>query len=727
MDALRENNIGIALMERHDFSTALGRFQRACILSPQSDIGCLNMGIALLNMQAYDDARTVLSKSAQLDPQNPGVWFNLGLLERATGGASAARDDFQKVAALDPSDADTRYFIGYLASQAQQYDQAISSFQQAIALDPFCASAEYGLAQAEQHLGEVDEARADLVRFQHIAAPRFGRPIRFIYGEDGRYSLAEAMKAPEAKPPAAIPVHFANVTSLSGLPSTPAGAPIVHARPAARQHTGVGRSQQTGGIGPPAETLAQFLGSGACVFDFDGDGRPDIFLVDADGQGNAALFENKGNGKFVDVTKQAKIRFHGPGMGCAVGDYDNDGHPDLVVSSSHSITLFHNQGDGTFQDVTDEAGLRTSASEGVLILGVTFVDYDGDGDLDLYVTQFTDFPIDNLSQPFQFPRDARSPGNVLWRNQGNGKFVDVTEKLGLAGKAPSVGAIATDINNDGTIDLIVPGWDRFPAEFINTREGVFRSANTWALSMPGPAAGAVTLDLDGNGWMDIAFTHWAPPGISVWRNVAGKSFERIPFVAPGWMRGWGIAAVDYDNDGFADLIAVGETFSGDGRIALFRNEGPSERGNFRDVTDASGLDQIALHNPRSVIAFDAEGNGSTYVLITQNRLPPVLLKCLCGSKNGWSRLALSGDPDNKSGLGTRVEILAGALRQTWDVSGASGYLSQGPQEIRAGLGAEHEADVVRLRWPTGLLQDEIQVPAWQRTLLTEGMANDARH
>src|SRR6202042_1595952 len=137
---------------------------------------------------------------------------------------------------------------------------------------------------------------------------------------------------------------------------------------------------------------------------------PDIFLVNGDGMGNGAVYRNTGQGKFVNETRAAKIEFHGEGTGCAVGDYDNDGHPDLAVSANGGVYLYHNEGNGTFKNVTDTAGIHS----GGLALGVTFIDYDQDGDLDLYVTRFNDFPLSNPGQPFSFPEGAATPGNILW-------------------------------------------------------------------------------------------------------------------------------------------------------------------------------------------------------------------------------------------------------------------------------------------------------------------------
>jgi tetratricopeptide (TPR) repeat protein len=715
-DAVRANNIGTALMNRRQFAEALSRFQTACILDPESDTGCLNTGIALLNMRRYDEARTILEKSAERDLRNPRAWFNLALLERAAGNAGAAMADFQKVAALDPADAGTQYFLGFLDSQAEHYQQAAADFRRAIELDPFHASAEYGLAQAEAHLGDADGAKAHQLRFQQITERGLGKPIRFLYGEQGQYSLAEEMTAPLLDASRTdISVHFLDVSGALGVQK--AAKIATTSKPFRR-----GKKTQIVPENEP-KSLASFLGSGACVLDYDGDGRPDIFLVNANGSGAAALLRNMGHGKFVDVTKAAKLAFVAEGTGCAVGDYDNDGHPDLVVSSAAGITLFHNEGDGTFKDVTDAAGVRTIG----LALGVTFIDYDGDGDLDLYVTRFNDFPIEDPSQPFAFPDDAMPAGNVLWRNSGDGTFVDATKELGLGGSAPTVAALGTDLNNDGAVDLVVTGWAKSPAILMNTREGPFRAVTPWAADGPGRTAGAVALDFDGDGWMDLAFTQWAPPGLSLWRNVRGKSFERVALPGPAWMRGWGLAAVDYDNDGLVDLVAVGETFAGKGRIVLLRNEGPIDqgKGGFRDVTHETGLDKIVLRNPRSVVAFDADGDGSIDLLITQNGLAPVLLKSVGAEKNNWLQVAFTGDPANKMGIGTRAEVFFGARKQIVEVPGASGYLGQGPPEIFTGLGDEGAADVLRLLWSPSAVQDEIQVPGGKRAVIAEAPNGEA--
>jgi tetratricopeptide (TPR) repeat protein len=715
--AIRANNVGVALMDQHQFTPALGKFQTACVMNPASDIGCLNMGIALLRMGRLQDAATILGKSAQRNPQNPRAWFNLGLVERAAGNDSVAVTDLEKAASIDPNDSATQYLIGSLYLKAKDYQQAISSFRKALDANPFNLSAEFGIAQAEVHTGDVNGALEHLRRAEHLTEAGLGLPASSAYGEQGKYSFAQEMLAPLQPAPNAFPVHFINVTQASGLPwrALPAKArPEVRARGRANKHQSA-QVPLPKSSGPDA--LANFLGSGACVFDYNNDGLPDVFLADADGSGRAALYRNAGHGRFVDSTKAAKLAIHGQALGCATGDYDNDGYSDLAVNLADGVQLFHNNSNGTFSDVTDSAGLDARG----LVLGLTFLDYNSDGNLDLYATRFGKFPLGDPSQPFVFPADAAGPGNLLWRGSERGEFSDATKDASVSGKSPSVGALAVDINNDGATDFVVTGWSASPAVYLNHREGAFRAIAPWDSAMPGPTAGVAALDFDHDGWMDLAFTHWSSPGLTLWRNLDGKSFQRVPLPGPLWMRGWGLAAVDYDHDGWVDLVAVGETFSNQGQIILLRNMGGDGHGGFagfRDVTHETGLDKIALQNPRGVIAFQ-DADGSTDLLITQSARPPVLLKGVGTNKNNVLELSLTGTRDNRAAIGASIEVLAGAQRQSYQLVGGSGYLGQAAPGIAAGIGQDRGADVVRVIWPVGLLQDDIDVLSGKRHTITQ--------
>jgi hypothetical protein len=304
----------------------------------------------------------------------------------------------------------------------------------------------------------------------------------------------------------------------------------------------------------------------------------------------------------------------------------------------------------------------------------------------------------------------------MWRNNGNGTFTDVTEATGLAGTAPSIAALGTDYNNDRAVDIVATTQGRMPTVFENPREGKFHLRQLWPEAIIPLPVGIAVLDFDHDGWMDIAVTHANPEAMTLWRNHEGKGFERVKLPETHWTAAWGVAAVDYDNDGWVDLAAVGVTKEGKGEVRLFRNEGKE---GFKDVTAEVGLDKILLKDPRALMTGDYDGDGATDLLITQNNGTAVLLRNQGGNRNHWLRLSLKGLNDNKSAIGTKVEVFAGANRQKWEIAGSSGYLGQNSTEIIAGLGQAREADVVRMLWPTGVLQDEIQIAGNRAQEFTE--------
>ncbi len=294
----------------------------------------------------------------------------------------------------------------------------------------------------------------------------------------------------------------------------------------------------------------------------------------------------------------------------------------------------------------------------------------------------------------------------MWRNNGNGTFTDVTDSTGLSGNSTSIAAVGTDFNNDRAVDLVLTGGLRGATVFENPREGMFKIREVWPEHGPKDAVGVAVLDFDHDGWMDLAFTHMGTPSFTLWRNNHGKSFERVPLPETNWVRAYGVAAFDYDNDGWVDLVAVGETKDGKGEIKLFRNLGAD---GFKDVTADVGLDKIHLDSPRAIITGDYDGDGAIDLLITQNHGPAVLLRNEGGNQNHWLRLSLKGLNDNKSAIGTKVEVFAGGNRQKFEIAGSNGYLGQNSTDIVVGLGDAKEADIVRMLWPTGVLQDEINV------------------
>ena len=681
-EAARQNNLGVAYMNQQLFEKALKNFEAAIAADPKSSLARLNRAIALLNLQRVDDAKVLLDDTVKENPKNPTAWYNLGLMYKNSGDVEKAVVAFQHVTEIDANDADTWYFLGSAHLQARQFPEAIASFEHAIKLNPTHASAWFGLSRAYQQSGDTTKAREHLVRFQQITQTKVGSAMSLAYGEQGKYSRVVESAAVAEHVPAAIPVRYVAAMEQAGLTSHPTAA---------------------------VPDVASFLGPGACFLDYDGDGHMDLFLADAGPAGGMTLYHNLGNGKFEDVTRKAGLDPALHAIGCTAGDYDNDGLVDLAVSLKDRVLLLHNEKDGKFKDVSEAAGIKSDSLGAGSNVGLTFVDYDHDGDIDLYVSRYSD---DAFFDPRTHSSGALTTklagANLMFRNNGNGTFTDVTADLALQGVGPSFAAVGSDANNDRAVDLVTTAWHvAAPTIYDNPREGKFAKREPWTAAMPAPAVGISVLDFDKDGWMDLAFTHWGSPALTLWRNKEGKSFEPVALPATNWVRAWGVAALDYDNDGWIDLVAVGETADGRGEVRLFRNLGIE---GFKDVTAEVGLDKVVLKDPRTIVTADYDNDGGTDLLITQNNGPAVLLRNEGANKNHWLRLAFKGLNDNRSAIGTKVEVFAGANRQKWEIAGSSGYLGQSSTVITAGLGDSTQADIVRMLWPTGVLQDEIEVP-----------------
>jgi len=661
-EAAKKNSIGVAYMGQQRFADAQKEFEGALAIDKDYALAKLNLGISLLAQQKSDAARAALTEATEKRPKDPYAWYNLGLVEKDSGATEQAIAAFKRVAEIAPNEPDAYYFIGYLETQTQKYDEAIAAFQKAIAVFPYQASAEFGLARAYQRKGDGDLAREHLQKFQRMQTNKTGVVFGAGYGDQGKFSLAEYAQNGLLMAPTAIPVKFS-----SGAIPTSGGL---------------------GAIGPS---------TGACFLDFDGDGKPDLFLVSAVESGTSRLLKNLGDGKFADATETAGLKIAGPGLGCAAGDFDNDGKPDLAVCYADGVKLFHNEGGGKFMDVTKAAGIKREKG----CVALTFVDYDHDGDLDFYVTMAPD----------------SASGNVLWRNNGNSTFTDVSGETRLGAEATGAGLAVSDFNNDRAIDFVLAGGTAGELVLLNPREGAFKPLFDIDFTKMGLPAGVgvVSFDFDKDGRMDLAFTHTGAPGISLWRNVDGKHLERVTLPDFGWKKGWGVTAIDYDNDGWLDLVAVGEGANG-GEVRLLRNLGA---GKFADVTKEVGLDKVKLSEPRAIVAADLRGNGETDLVITQEGGAPVLLKSEGAAANNWLALDLKALNDNKSAIGTKVEVYAGPLVQKWEVAGASGYLGQNAPLLHVGLGSQKEADVVRLLWPTGVPQDEVKLAAKKTSVVAE--------
>ncbi len=502
--------------------------------------------------------------------------------------------------------------------------------------------------------------------------------------------------------------------------------------------------------------ILETTGNGVAVFDYDGDGSEDLFFANGTtlkpkpGEGaRPQLYRNDGKGHFTDVAATAGLTEIGWAQGVCVGDYDNDGYPDFLVTYYGHNRLFRNRGNGTFEDATAKANLPVS---GVRYgSGCTFFDYDRDGWLDLYVANYVDSKLESAPRPGSSPscewkgltvmcgpRGLPVAHNVLYHNTGKGGFTDVSEASGVLKPAGrySLGVASADFDNDGWPDLYV-ACDATPSMlFRNRRNGTFEERGVEAgvaYNFDGRAQagmGVAVADFDGDGRLDIAKTNFLGDLTSLFHNDDGTYFTDVSKEAGLGARqllGWGISFVDVDDDGWKDLILanghvypevqrakIGESYYQP--TVLYRNLG---NGRFVDVTDAAGPAFQTLRASRGLAVGDLDGDGRPEIAVLNMNGMPSLLKNT-GPAGNFLNVRLTGTKSNRSAIGARVTVVAGVRTMIDEVMSGGSYYSQNSFTLHFGLGVAREADRLEVRWPSGEVQKWVKVPGSQTVRITEG-------
>ena len=489
----------------------------------------------------------------------------------------------------------------------------------------------------------------------------------------------------------------------------------------------------------PEKQLPETVGSGGAFFDYDNDGLVDVYLVNSAGPG--ALYKNRGNGSFTDVTRQAGVDGGGQfGMGAAAADYDGDGDRDLFVTSFGQTLLYRNNGDGTFTDTAKEAG--------VLIRGWTthavWFDFDNDGRLDLFVSSFVRYDTaenrvcgsqEAGRMHYCIPRIFRPQPSYLFRNEGNGTFADVSRPSGIESvEGKAFGAVATDIDNDGWLDLFVANDTMANFLFMNRGGKRFEEVGLLAgvayseAGEPRSGMGVDAVDFDADGWQDLFVANIDQEMFSLYRNVKGKEFTDQAVEihrATRLLSGWGLRFFDYDNDGDPDLIlANGHP---DDLIQHFKpmvtyREPPllmvNEGGRFRDVSSASGSAFGKQYSSRGLVTGDYDNDGDPDVLIVNNGAQPLLLQNEGGNRNNWIGLALVANSSNPAAAGARISWTAGATRRHRFRSAGGSYLGSHDDRELLGLGSAQRADL-EVKWPSGAVDRVRDVRAGRYYRLVE--------
>ena len=501
--------------------------------------------------------------------------------------------------------------------------------------------------------------------------------------------------------------------------------------------------------------ILESTGTGVAIFDYDGDGSNDLFFANGTRFGSGAaqtpsqLYRNDGKGHFTEASREAGLTRTGWAQAACTGDFNNDGRPDLLVTYYGHNSLYRNSGNGRFEDVTERTGLPVTGQRWGS--GCAFVDYDRDGLLDIFIANYIDFDLSSAPKPgsgkncewkglavWCGPHGLPSGHNLLYHNNGDGTFTDVSEKAGILkpGGRNGLGVVTADFDNDGWPDIYV-ACDQTPSLlYRNRHDGTFEEVGDMAgvaYNADGrlqAGMGIAVADYDGNGYLDIAKTNFSGDRPSLYRNQDGRFFEDVSEEAGlgrNQLLGWGIAFLDADEDGWPDLVManghvypeidrspIGESYRQ--RSLLYRNLG---NGHFADVTAGAGPGFAVSRPARGLAIGDLDGDGRPEIVIVNMNDRPTLLKNLSPRQNAIA-VALTGTKSNRSAIGARIYLEAGGRAQMAEVTGGGSYYSQSSPTQYFGLGQAAGVNRIRVVWPNGETQAFQNMAANRTVRLTEG-------
>lgn len=489
--------------------------------------------------------------------------------------------------------------------------------------------------------------------------------------------------------------------------------------------------------------IFESMSGGVIIIDYDRDGWPDIYFTNAptikmalEGKTSlGALYHNNHDGTFTDVTEKAGLTKPCLAMGGAVGDYDNDGWPDLYITCLGGNILYHNNGDGTFTDVTAKAGV----ADGRWSAGASFGDYDGDGFVDLMVANYVDFHLDDLPQfgstPYCKyrgvdvqcgPRGLKGAGDALYHNNGDGTFTDVSKSAGVSDPNGyyGLGVIWADFNNTSRPDIYLTNDSTPKFLYKNLGRGKFDEIgyeSGTALSNDGSeqaSMGIAVGDYNHTGRPSLSVTNFENENDDLYRNDGDWNFSEVSFPSGlasatlPWVK-WGTAFVDLDNDGWLDLIAV------TGHVYPQMDEVPSDpgyrqpkllslnqgNGTFCDASDQAGAALREMRVSRGLAVADLFNDGNMDVVINDLDGSPMILRNRGIPGRHWVSFELAGTKSNRLALNARIKIVAGGMTQTDEIHSGGSYLSQNDLRVHFGLGSATKIDNVEIRWPSGAVDN----------------------
>jgi hypothetical protein len=484
-------------------------------------------------------------------------------------------------------------------------------------------------------------------------------------------------------------------------------------------------------LAPGVRYLIETMGGGSGFLDYNNDGLLDIYLVcysqtpqgDPKTKLKDALYRNNGDGTFTDVTEAAGINNSMLGTGMASADFDNDGWADIYVTGFGASKLYRNNRDGTFADVTDKAGVNNK----LWGASAAFGDYDADGFLDLFVCNYLNFDPDGKvpcdffeGRPYCYLSKFKGSPPVLYHNNRDGTFTDVSAKAGISGhRGKGLGVVAFDYNDDGRMDIFQANDSDPNFLFRNNGDGTFTEVAfeaECALDPNGEVRGGMGVDaedLDGDGHQDLFVTNFSQQTNAFWHNNGDGTFNETTYQLnlarvsiP--MSGFGTRFLDYNNDGLADIFVLnGHPFEPIQKVFpgttyaeppfLFENTGKE----FREVAAERGAPLKKSYLGRGLAVGDYDNDGDPDLLLMNAGEPPVLLRNDGGNRNNWLGLKLVGAKSNRDAVGAKVTIKVGSARRTKQLLGGTSYCSSSDQRLLFGLGGAQKIDEVEVRWPSG--------------------------
>lgn len=704
---LEHNNRGVALLDQYKFKEAAAEFQQTFEYSDDIAEVHVNLGIAYFYDQKYDDAVAALERALALDQEQIRAYYILGLIYRNQDRVEDGIVAFEAVRQRDPEDPSTNYYLGRLYMRQRDYETAAQFFREVIEREPYNASAHYNLATALGRSGNREGGRKEMDEFKRLQNLFGSTTVGLQYLEQGKYAVAnnriltadtEYSEDRLSEQPLVV---FEEVASQVGLEF---------------RHQGPGETEaKVASIQQFERELVPFMGSGAATHDYDRDGWLDIYLANAGPEGaKGMLYRNNGSGGFENMTEESGLSFVGKTMHAIWGDYDNDAYPDLYLVNYGANVLYHNQQDGTFEDVTDIAGTADSSWG----MGGAFVDFDHDGDLDIYVANFAG-SAEEMKEGMRFPQELPGCRNVLYRNNGDGTFEDVAVAAQLTGGAARTTALVTsDFDNSRDVDFFLLNHGADNLLLNNLRDGTFGNASATVTEGQGRGVGVGAGDFNRDGYIDLALPSLDSAGSALLVNRGNNKYQVAQKEVAGQfmqMRAiQNMQFLDFDNDGDLDLLAIGSQLfeqdsqpDGDRNLYLFENRG----NRYVDVSEQAGLDQLRGNPTRGCSIADFDRDGDLDFVLTVNGGKALFYRNEGGNRNNWISLSLNGSSSNKGAVGVKAEIQVGRHWQKLESFGGGGFLTQNSPLFHFGLGKDSSVDVVRLLWPNGVLQSEIDRPA----------------